>query len=363
MEQMHSSTSSSKKPDLRDVIILIAACALVCLCLESGTKYLFRHVSRIESRREAEYLSALRIRPAHARGSESVLVAGNSLLLEGVNFAELQQEVAPELELRRTVVEGTLYLDWYYGLRGLFEAGARPDVVVLVLNPVQLTSPAIGGDYTAHFMVDHKDLIPFAHDVGADRNRMSSLVLSNFSFFYGSRAEIRNWVLGLCLPDLPQLARSFRRDQNPPDYAALHELAMRRLTRLHELCEQHGATMVFVIPPAKQDLGAEAIAREAAAQGVKVLMPIAPGVLPKTDYADGFHLNAAGAGKFTPELAVNLKQALGWSEGSKGERVAREDSTARHPSPIDVLSGQLASTSERGFDQAPETGEVTGHLK
>lgn len=344
MEQMHSSTSSSKKPDLRDVIILIAACALVCLCLESGTKYLFRHVSRIESRREAEYLSALRIRPAHARGSESVLVAGNSLLLEGVDFPELQQEVAPGLELRRTVVEGTLYLDWYYGLRGLFDAGARPDVVVLVLNTVQLTSPTIGGDYTAHFMVGHRDVFRFAQEVSPDRNRLISLALSNFSFFYGSRAEIRNWVLGLTLPDLPQLARSFRRDQNPSDYPALNELAMQRLARLHQLCQQHGASLVFVIPPARVDLGAGAIAREAAAQGIKVLMPIAPGVLPRTDYADGFHLNAAGARKFTPQLAMSLKQALGCSEGNNGDRIAVGDSSASHPSPADVASGQLAST-------------------
>jgi hypothetical protein len=279
-------------------------------------------VSRIENRREAEYQSALHIRPIHSGRSESVLVAGNSLLLEGVNFQQLQQEVGPDLDLRRTVVEGTLYLDWYYGLRRLFDAGAQPNAVVLVLNPVQLTSSAIASDYTAHFMVDDKDLARFATDIGADRNRFSSLVLAHFSFFYGARAEIRNWVLGQMLPDLPRLSRSFRHDQKAPDHDALQALAVRRLIQLQDLCWQHGANLVFVIPPANEDFGASAVDREAMAQGINVLMPIAPGVLPKTDYSDGFHLNAEGAGKFTPALAAALKQVLLSSEASSSDTAA-----------------------------------------
>jgi hypothetical protein len=357
---MHSFISNSRKPGLRDVVLLLSACAVICICLEAGTAYFFGHLSRIENRRETEYQKVLSIRSSRISGTESVLVAGNSLLLEGVNFPALQQDVGPTLQLQRTVVEGTFYLDWYYGLRRLFDVGARPDAVVLVLNPVQLTSHAIGSDYTAHFMVDRKDLFRFALDVGADRNRLSSLVLSNFSFFYGARAEIRNWILGQLLPDLPRLSRGLRHDQKPADPASLQELAIERLTQLHELCQQHSANLVFVIPPANEDLGATAIARQATAQGIQVIMPIAPGELPATDYSDGFHLNFVGAGKFTPELALGLKQVLQPIDGIHNQSTRLSAGVSEgHSSPVSTQIRALATTAERSPFETVQANQGT----
>jgi hypothetical protein len=305
---MPSSTSSSKTPTRRHVFLLLLACALVFAVIEAGTALEFRRISRIEHRRETEYRSALEMHPAeHA---SSVLVAGNSLLLEGVNFLELQHQVGPEFNLRRLVVEGTFYLDWYYGLRRIFASGARPDAVVLVLNPSQLASSAIGGDYTTHFLVDKADLVHFARDAGADRNRTSSMALANVSFFYGARAEIRNWVLGEILPDLPSLTRSFHSAPKPLTGAAPLELAIQRLENLDRLCRDHGSKLVFVIPPSNEDMGTLALAQAASANGVPVLVPIAPGLLPLSDYSDRFHLSSNGAGKFTPALAAGLKRLL-----------------------------------------------------
>jgi hypothetical protein len=65
-----------------------------------------------------------------------------------------------------------------------------------------------------------------------------------------------------------------------------------------------------VLPPARLNSGADLILQTAAATGVKALSPIAPGVLPPSDYSDNFHLNSHGAGKFTPALAAGLKQFL-----------------------------------------------------
>jgi hypothetical protein len=325
---------------------------------------MFGRVSRIENRREAEYLGALGIRPARASHSESVLVAGNSLLLLGVNFPQLQRQLAPDLELRRAVVEGTYYLDWYYGLRRLFEAGAQPDAVVLVLNPVQLTSHAIGGDYTAHFMVDRKDLLHFATDIGADRNRLSSLALANLSFFYGTRAEIRNWILGQIIPDLPLLTHNLQPQQQAPDYYTAHALGMQRLRQLGELCRQHGAALVFVIPPANEDVGATAVAREAIAEGVTVLMPIAPGVLPRSDYSDGFHLNSEGAGKFTPALATGLRNVLE-SGSSRNQTATTNHSPNWSGWPITGAVASISpssdnSSSDRSLSDNPMEPEGSG---
>jgi hypothetical protein len=266
-----------------------------------------------------------------AEHTESVLVAGNSLLLQGVDFPELQQESGPELDLRRAVVEGTFYLDWYYGLRHMFAEGARPDAVVLVLNPIQLTSGAAGGDYTAHFLVDRSDLLQFAKDTGADRNRMSSLALANLSFFYGARAEIRTWVLGQILPDLSSLTHSFNSAPRLPAGSALRELATQRLIQLRELCRNHGAELVFVIPPSNEDMGTATVLQAAADLGVQTLIPIAPGVLPLSDYSDRFHLNAKGAGKFTPALAAGLRQVLLAANGNHNETAAVRPALVKNP--------------------------------
>jgi len=280
----------------------------VCAFIEVGTALGFGRISHIEHRREAEFQRAKDVR--HSVRAASVLVVGNSLLLQGVDFPKLQQQAGPELTLYRVVVENTFYLDWYYGLRRIFASGARPDAIVLVLNPSQLTSPAIGGDYTAHFLVDKSDLLEFVKETGADRNRTSSLALANLSFFYGTRAEIRNWVLGKILPDLPILTRSFHPTQKKPPADLLRELTTQRLERLRQLCQRYEAKLVFVVPPSNEDAGADIVSRAAASIGVEVLIPIAPGVLPLSDYSDRFHLNSNGASKFTPPLAAGLRQTI-----------------------------------------------------
>jgi hypothetical protein len=295
-------------PTRRDIAVLLVACGIVCAFIEIGTKLVFGRISHIEFRREAEYRRASNMH--RTENTQSVLVAGNSLLLEGINFPELQHETGNELDLRRTVVEGTFYLDWYYGLRRLFAEGSRPGVVVLVLNPIQLTSRAVGGDYTTHFLVEWSDILQFAEDTGADRNRTSSLALARLSFFYGARAEIRTWMLGRILPDLPNLTHSLQVSPTGLPAATLRAVATQRLGRLRQLCADHGAALVFVIPPSNEDMGTASIAEVAATEGIRVLVPIPPGVLPLSDYSDRFHLNRSGAAKFTTALAAGLRQAL-----------------------------------------------------
>ena len=192
---MHLSTSNSRTPTKGHIALLLVLCAAFCASVELVTAHLFGRVSRIERRRETEYRDALEVRSARIRHKTSVLVAGNSLLLQGVDFPQLQKDVGLEIELHRTVFENTFFLDWYYGLQRIFRAGAQPDVIVLVLSP-QLTSDSNGGDYIVHMLVDRHDLMRFANDTGADRNQISVLALDNLSFFFGSRAEIRSLDIG-----------------------------------------------------------------------------------------------------------------------------------------------------------------------
>lgn len=306
---MRSSIFSSEKPVKAHIVLVLALCALFCLSVEVVTGYFFGRVSRIESRREGEYRQAMAVRSGKPRGKLSVLVAGNSLLLHGVDFPELQRELGPEVELHRVVFEDTSYLDWFYGLNHIFRRGARPDVVVLLLSPVQLTDDATEGDYGAHMLVDHRDILAYARDVGADRNRTSVLALDNLSFFFGTRAEVRTWILGKLLPDLPRLTRYFRGNSDAPAYSIPVEVATSRLARLRATCGRYGAAFVLTVPPTRTDSPADTrvVKTAGASLGVPVLVPVDEGVLPQSDYADLVHLNPHGAARFTPLFAGRLR--------------------------------------------------------
>jgi hypothetical protein len=307
---MPLSTSNSKVPAVRHIVLLLCVGVSFYVLLEVVTALYFGTISQLEKRRESEYRDALAVRSLKDRNGTSVLVIGNSLLLEGVNFPELQQAVDPKMQLHRVVVENTSYLDWYYGLRHMFRVGSHPDVVVLVLNPVQFTSSAIHGDYTAHFLVDGQDLVRFAGETGADRNQLSSLALAKLSFFYGTRAELRTWILHKIIPDMSGLKLAFASPK-----VLREERVTKRLLELRQICTQHGAELVVVLPPALQDSGVNVLLQAATANGIELLSPIAPGVLPPSDYSDNFHLNSRGAGKFTLALAAGLEQVLSQTAG------------------------------------------------
>jgi len=309
---MHSFTFNSKTPTRAHIALVLILCAVFCASVELVTSHFFGRVSRIEKRRETEYRAAVAVRSAKTQHKTSVVVAGNSLLLHGIDFPQLQQDVGGEIELHRTVFENTYFLDWYYGFQKMFRAGARPDVMVLVLSPAQLTSDMNDSDYGVHMLVDPHDIIRFAKDMHTDRNRMSVLVLDNFSFFFGARAEIRTWILGKILPDLPLLTSSFGRYYKfaPPDKNTVLEVSAKRLQQLRNLCGQYGTEFVLVVPPTLQDSGTSEVLEAGASQGVPVLIPLRPGVLSSENYSDEVHLNSQGAGEFTLALASNLKKVM-----------------------------------------------------
>jgi hypothetical protein len=341
---MHSSISNSKsdvhRAGKRDIAVLLALCVSFCVLVELGSRLYFDRLSRMEHRRQTEYGEALTIRSLKPRAGSSVLVVGNSLLLEDVNFPVLQQDIGPGIDMRRVVVENTFYLDWYYGLRKLFRHGAQPDIVVVVLNPLQLTSPIFDGGYSAHFLMDGRDLLNLAKDNGADRNEISEMALEHVSTFYGTRTEIRTWLLDKLLPQLPNL---FRSKPVLPKPLGLNELASRRLAQLRDLCAEHGSRLVVVLPPARLNSGLDIILPAAEANSVSLLLPINPGVLPSSDYSDNFHLNSHGARKFTPALADALKQML--NRLDTGEHPADEASlsSSTHSIAATVVSSDGAS--------------------
>ncbi len=328
---------------MRHIVLLLGLCLVFCATVEVVTSHFFGRVSRVEKRRESEFRAAAAVQSARARHKTSVVVAGNSLLLHGVDFPQLEKSLGPDVELNRTVFENTFYFDWYYGLRRLFHAGARPDVVALVLDPWQLISDSFDGDYSVQMLVDGQDLLHFANDTGADRNGMSVMVLDKASYFYGTRSETRSWVLNKILPDLPVLTAFFRFKPTLPTDKNVSGIAGDRLHALRELCHRNGAEFVLVVPPARDDSGVSAISETAAIQGVEVLIPVR--ILPGNDYADRVHLNSTGAAVFTPALAKDLRQV-----------VDRRNTQAPTPTNMAAPALYRAAGTSRGPGDASQAG-------
>lgn len=213
----------------------------------------------------------------------------------------------------RYVVEDTNYLDWYYGLRRLFRAGARPKAVILVLNARQLISPGVHGDAFASLLMDRRDLLAVKRTVGSDNTTASNLLFANLSRYYGMRSEVHKWFLLRLLPEFPDLAVKLRPAATPlPADPEIESKAAERLREISNLCAQYGARFIFVVPPsaAARD-GSAAIESAGTRAAVQVLVPFQPQQLPDNLYADGFHLNYWGSLIFTQALSNSLRQTLG----------------------------------------------------
>jgi hypothetical protein len=307
-----SSTSSSeagvtKATGRRAVLCAMALLALVGVVLELSGAVGIRRVSRIQRRIDGEYDAATRIHPV-MDGKPSLLVLGNSLLLEGIDVPEFQKVTAPEYRASRFVVESTMYRDWYYGIRRLLHAGARPSVILLGLSINHLVLEGVRGEFFARFLMDTRDFPSVVRQEELNPTDASSFLLAKMSGWVGTRIEIRNWLLLKTLPGADQL-HSFLQTPGPPppEAAQLFEIATRRLRDLQQICTPYGVRIVLVIPPS-QDIREpfEAVEQAGHQLGVPVLVSYHPGEMPVQDYRDGYHLNEEGAILFTRRLGAQL---------------------------------------------------------
>src|ERR1700745_58427 len=124
---MPSSTSASEKLNATKAIaLLLTVVSLYCGALEVITRLKFTRISRVQRRIENDKGAALSLEASTGNGSTTVLLVGNSLLVQGIDPDKLRQEMAPRYYSVVFGVENTQYTDWYFGLRSLFAQGSRP---------------------------------------------------------------------------------------------------------------------------------------------------------------------------------------------------------------------------------------------
>lgn len=327
---MHSSTSNSEpatadaKSATRALAVLLAGLVAYGLALEGASRFAFSRVSRIRGRVERDLREARALRPRGPDGKPTLLFVGNSLLLYGVDRAAFQRRLEPRLDATLFPMENTQYEDWYFGLRTLFAAGARPAFVAAAFTPRQLLSPAVNGEHFARLLMSPGDLLAVRRESGLDNTGASAFFFARYSEWLGSRAQIRSWLLFRLFPGLERAAALFPPPKTPlppPERVAAEVLP--RIRSLDGLCRYYGARLVLVIPPTMtESAGAQEIQKVAASEGLAVLVPARGGELGPEAFSDGFHLNPRGAERFTPQVADALLRAIDPGGPKAPERVA-----------------------------------------
>jgi hypothetical protein len=308
---MRSFISNSDRP-LFHSRILIAACVVVIAALEAGYSFSLTR-SGTYRRVSQQYDDVEHSRPSRPGEPPSVVMVGNSLLLDGVQVDRLRTLTAARVRLYPLFLEGTAYLDWFYGLKRLFRHGARPDIVMVGLGIDGLLDDAVRQQYAPSLLFDARDILAVSAETKMDRTVTANLLLAHWSTFWNMRNVIRIQLLTHSLPYFEHLYLSdlwshLRSKRVVPMGAAGEAEAVARLQRLRDLCAAHGARVLWLVPPTPTSPTAvERLTHVTSAAGVDALMPVNPALLdPKYFRADGIHVNEDGAVLFTDALASAL---------------------------------------------------------
>ena len=257
-------------------------------------------------------------------------MVGNSLLLHGVDVERLRQLTSENMRIYPIFLEGTGYYDWLYGLRRLFGRGARPQVVVVGL---EVNTALVNGvwEESPMLLLDAKDIVDVASDLGLDHTATSNVLLSHVSAFWGMRTFFRRRVLRSLVPHYEDLFPFVRSDRNAAQDPELEAILRSRLESLREVCAEHGAKLMVVIPPTpSSETAVRRMALAAEKAGVDALVPIDPTVLPASFYErDRVHLNSEGALRFTSALALDLCKTIVAVTNHKSY-TTREERTINH---------------------------------
>jgi hypothetical protein len=309
---MRSSTSSSESTALAYAKALVGVCILLLVALEISSAYMVKHYSPTYARVSRQYAEAVKVRPSGPGEPASVLLVGNSLLLEGVDVDRLRKSTASRLRVYPIFLEGTGYFDWLYGLRRLFRQGARPQVVVVGLEVNTCLENAVREEYSPMMLFDARDLFRVASDLRLDRTATSSLLLSHVSAFWNTRSILRRRILRRAVPHFEHIFPYIRTERPNPQGIEFEATAMARLRNLRDLCEAHGAKLILLVPPTpSSEISVRRMVRAAEKAGVEALVPIDPMALSARFYdADEVHLNPEGAVHFTSALAADLPTAV-----------------------------------------------------
>lgn len=315
---MPSSTSSSdaaparaRSSTSRAVVILLASMAALCVVVEGGTRFIVGDLSNTLRRIRTES------KEANAIGSdaeiEELLIVGNSLLIAGVDVGALNEPLQPRWRGVRFGIEQTTYYDWYYGLRRLTAAGARPKAIIVCFEPRHLVRSSVRTEIFAHYLMRMSDTLSVSQALDLSPSGTADLMLANVSAFWALRKEIRKNLLGRLMPELPKLTRMMTSGgaSPPPEIEELLTTGRVRLEALRDTADAAGAKLILVLMPPVSSAYTPALQELGSELGISIVTPLTDQDLQPGDYdLDQYHLSSQGRLRFTNELAIALIDVL-----------------------------------------------------
>jgi hypothetical protein len=288
--------------------LLILICVALAVAVEVSSDYLLRHHSETYARVSRQYSEAAKVRPSALGTPISVLMVGNSLLLDGIDVKRLQESTSGRIRIYPIFLEGTGYYDWFYALQRLFREGSRPQVVVLGVGVNTFLSNSVRQDYVPLMLWDLRDAFLAASDLKMDRTATSNLLLAHSSVFWDTRSVLRTQILRHAVPNYQNLISLLKAQPDLPPAAQFSATVAPRLQRLQQLCQAYAATLIILVPPVlSAEDAVQQMTRTSREVGVETLVPIRPAMLTARYYQpDQMHLNSEGAALFTSALAAFL---------------------------------------------------------
>jgi hypothetical protein len=321
---MHSSTfnsSEAESPALapaaerpkpasakQGIVLLLAGLVAIFLGLEVASPLILARLSHTEQRITSEMREVRQLRRMAADGRPTVLILGNSLLLEGVQIDNLRSNTASQYAVTRLGIEQTHYLDWYFGIRRLLKEGVRPNTIILSLATDQLASKFTLGESFAHRQMAIRDFPLVVKESRLDRTTASSYFLAHWSNWLGDKGFIRQCLMILLVPNFRQLAGRIA-DHGPhvDDPDVLLNMAKQRLPELRQLADEYQVRIVLLVPPSLREDHSREVQDLGAQIGLPVWVLSPPGEFSRQLYRDGFHLNAQGSQIFTERLSQQIR--------------------------------------------------------
>jgi len=309
---MPSSIFDSKSSGVTYAKALVAICALLIIVFELSSIYLLKHRSGTYARVSRQYSEAVSAHPSGPSEPPSVLIVGNSLLLHGIDLDRLNALTSSRMRIYPIFLEATGYYDWLYALQGLFRHGARPQVVVVGVGVNYFLEDGVRQDYAPMLLFSARDTFAAASDLHLDRTATSNLFLAHESVFWDTRSPMRMQMLKRMIPHLEDLFSVVNQKPAIPEGSEFAATSIPRLRRLRELCEQHGAKLIVLLPPTlSSEKAVSEMVDAGRSAGVDISVPIDPAILSVKYYQrDGMHLNSDGAVLFTSALAKDLPERV-----------------------------------------------------
>lgn len=315
-----TSSSSSSRPTagihgvnwLRVSLTAIVLLAAIYGLMEFATRRFLVRSSKILSRIEADRRAVMSPR----QGKPLVVLAGNSLLLFGVDMDLLRREVGSEYDIRRYAVEQTAFVDWKYGYRRLLKEGVKPDVFLLMLATRPLVGDEFRRDQFAYYQLSTEDYLPFVSDLRLHPTDATGQLLSHYSNFYANRSDVRKFILAKLVPNMANLTTRLAPVGGQLDPARVLSVSKERLRWFEQETRKDGVKFALILPPTRVDGYTEPVLEASKTAGAATLFPIAGASFPPGEFLDAHHLTEKGAKRFTESLAPALKTELDqWRAG------------------------------------------------